>query len=297
MHGSLQADVGCIANTWIIDDTGVISAALVTIGKSLSDRELTSWDKSIITAITSLIALIVTPAASLVADVFGRKPVILLADIMFIAGAVTQALGSTVLSMIVGRGVVGAAVGTASLVTPLYIVEVAPPAYRGRLVTMNIVFITLGQVIAYLVGWLFAEYGDQDTAWRWMVGLGALPALFQLISFWPMPETPRWLLRQRRGEEAKTAIRRIYGLPIGSLLANSIFKNIAQDAYGPLLAQHARRPPVDRSSHWDWVYPNSYIWRDLFKIRRNRRALAIACLLQGLQQLCGFVSVPGNSLT
>ncbi|KAI9776465.1 MAG: hypothetical protein M1839_009576 [Geoglossum umbratile] len=129
-------------------DTGVISATLVSVGDALSDRPLTTRDKSLITACTSLFALPACPAAGWAADRFGRKKVLLLADVLFVAGAVWQAFAQTVPSMIAGRSVVGVAVGAASLIVPLYISELAPAAYRGRLVVIQILMITLGQVVA-----------------------------------------------------------------------------------------------------------------------------------------------------
>lgn len=137
----------CLATYILEDDTGVISATLVSIGTSLSGRVLDSLDKSAITSCTALFALVASPLSSILADYFGRKPVILLSDLLFVFGTVAQALSYTVPEMVLGRSMVGAAVGAASFVTPLYIAELAPPAYRGMLVTMNVLSITLGQVV------------------------------------------------------------------------------------------------------------------------------------------------------
>ncbi|SPQ27503.1 a8328e12-8b4f-42c1-b5d9-58cfc13603cf [Thermothielavioides terrestris] len=175
-------------------DTGVISSTLVSLGTSLSSRELTALDKSIITSSTSLLALLVSPFASLLADRLGRRRVVLATDAVFAAGSAVQTASTTVAAMVLGRAVVGAAVGAASFVVPLYVAELAPAAFRGRLLTVNVVFITLGQVVAYVVGWALREYGDERTAWRWMVGLGALPAVVQAVVIAFMPETPRWLV-------------------------------------------------------------------------------------------------------
>lgn len=196
--------------------------------------------------------------------------------------------------MVAGRSIVGAAVGAASFVTPMYIAELAPAAHRGRLVTMNSIFVTLGQVVAYLVGWAFAEYGSRPTGWRWMVGLGAAPAALQTVLVLFMPETPRWLLRAGRADEARTVIRRVSGGGGGggagsgragaaAAAADVVLKGIEAEVREEELAQAARRrAPRGRLSWLDG-------WDELLAVRRNRRALAIACLLQGLQQLCGFV--------
>jgi SP family myo-inositol transporter-like MFS transporter 13 len=268
-------------------DTGVISATLVSIDDSLSGRALTSLDKSIITSSTALFALLISPFSSVLADSFGRRRVILLADILFIVGAVLQACSYTVPVMVAGRSIVGAAVGAASFVVPLYIAELAPAAYRGRLVTMNILFITLGQVIAYIVGWIFAEYGDRETGWRWMVGLGALPAALQNVLVLFMPETPRWLVKAGYRDTAREVIRSVTGsAPEAVKRVETTLRSIEVEVREE---EEARRLSGRRRSGGTlgWLGP----LEELFGVRRNRRALAIACLLQGLQQLCGFNSL------
>lgn len=262
-----------------------MSATLVSIGTSLSNRELTSMDKSIITSSTSLFALIISPFSSVLADRFGRKRVILYADVLFVVGAILQAWCSTVFTMVIGRCIIGAAVGAASFVVPLYIAEVAPAAHRGRLITTNIIFVTGGQVIAYIIGWLFSTYGSEATGWRWMVGLGALPALVQggMIAF--MPETPRWLVKVGRSVEAKNVIQRVNG-GASQHDADVVVREIELEAREEYEAQRLR----DHQTSGRWKRLGA--WEALFSEGRNRRALAIACLLQGFQQLCGFVSEP-----
>ncbi len=99
--------------------TGVISSTLVSIGSDLSSRPLTIADKSLITSCTSLFALVASPVTGVLADKLGRKKVILIADILFIVGALWQAFTSNVWGMIVGRSIVGLAIGSASLLVPL----------------------------------------------------------------------------------------------------------------------------------------------------------------------------------
>lgn len=267
------------------DDTGVISATLVSIDTSLSDRHLTSLDKSIITSSTALFAGLISPFSSLLADRLGRKHIILYAAILFVIGATWQALSYTVVSMVIGRSIVGAAVGAASFVTPLYIAELAPAAYRGRLITMNVVFVTLGQVIAYIIGWAFTEYGDQETGWRWIVGLGAAPAALQGALVLLMPETPRWLVKAGRNDEARIVVRRVAGMGArASATADAVLNDIEAEVREEDEAQKARRRGGKEEGSWNDG------WNELLSVRRNRRALIIACMLQGLQQFCGFVS-------
>ncbi|POS71329.1 hypothetical protein DHEL01_v210279 [Diaporthe helianthi] len=275
-------------------DTGVISATLVSIDTSLSNRPLTSLDKSIITSATALFALLVSPLSSVLADRLGRRRVILVADILFVLGSAIQAGCSSVGAMVAGRAVVGAAVGAASFVVPLYLAELSPAAFRGRVVTMNIFFVTWGQVVAYIVGWGFAEFGSRETGWRWMVGLGAAPALLQLGLVAGMPETPRWLVRAGRTDEARAVVRRVAGGGSGaSAEADVVLKGIEAEVRDEEQAQKARRRAPAVGPRVDWLDG----WDELLSVRRNRRALAIACLLQGLQQLCGFNSLMYFSAT
>ncbi|KAI1456174.1 general substrate transporter, partial [Annulohypoxylon moriforme] len=272
-------------------DTGVISATLVSIGKSLSDRTLNSLDKSIITSCTSLFALIASPISSVLADHFGRKPVILLSDLLFVFGALVQAFSYKVWGMILGRSIVGAAVGAASFVTPLYIAELAPPAHRGRLVTMNSMSVTLGQVVAYVIGWIFAEHGDPSTGWRWMVGLGALPAALQCIFLLFMPETPRWLVKAGKSMEAQRVIEKTAGPGVNNHLIVSVVKDIERELREEQGNAALAGDGVKSSSSW------LKGWDELLKVPKNRRALIIACFLQGLQQFCGFNSLMYFSAT
>ena len=103
----------------VLTSTGVISSTLVTIGSDLSNHPLTTLDESLITSCTSLFALVSSPFTGVLADRFGRRKVILAADALFAIGALVQASTSQLWTMIVGRSIVGLAVGIASAVTPL----------------------------------------------------------------------------------------------------------------------------------------------------------------------------------
>ena len=107
------------SNDFTTHSTGVISSILVTLDADLSNRLLTTLDKSLITSCTALSALFASPLAGALADGWGRKTVVLGADVLFVAGALWQAWSLTVGGMIVGRCLVGVAVGGASFVVPL----------------------------------------------------------------------------------------------------------------------------------------------------------------------------------
>lgn len=102
-------------------DTGVISSTLVSIGPADLSHPLSTLDKSLITSSTSLFALIASPLAGILADKCGRKYVVLVADVLFVVGALWQAFAASLISLVMGRSIIGLAVGGASLVVPLYV--------------------------------------------------------------------------------------------------------------------------------------------------------------------------------
>lgn len=251
---------------------------------------MTTLDKSLITSSTALFALLISPLSGILADRLGRKKVIMLADAAFILGALWQAAAFSVPAMIAGRSVVGLAVGAGSFVTPLYIAELAPAPFRGRLVTLNVLFITLGQVAAYVIGWVFVEWGNQHTAWRWMVGLGALPAMVQVVVMLMMPESPRWLVKAGQNDLARIVLDKVFGSGAEvQRLVDVILKGIETEVREEEKASRGRMRGR-RTKGLSWFSGLKDNWDELFRVGGNRRALIIACSLQGLQQLCGFVS-------
>ena len=273
--------------------TGVISSTLISINSDLSSRPLTTLDKSLITSATSFFALLASPLTGLLADSLGRKPLILIADALFVLGALLQAYTSTVWGMILGRSIVGAAVGSASFVVPLYISELSPSPFRGRLVTVSSLFITGGQVVAYIVGWGFSETAG---GWRWMVGLGAAPALLQFLMLFFMPETPRLLIQKGRVAEAKRVLSRVYGSSKATQhLATAVLRRVELEVMDSELSrpQSLKDPPS-----WSARFAQTTSsFTQLLTVGAHRRALTIACTLQAAQQLCGFNSLMYFSAT
>lgn len=213
-------------------------------------------------------------------------------------GALWQAFTSSVWGMIAGRSIVGAAVGSASFVVPLYISEVSPSPFRGRLVTVASLFITGGQVVAYLVGWGFYGVGG---GWRWMVGLGALPAAIQLLMMGNMPETPRWLIRVGKVEKARRVLLRVYGSGnkggesverLVSAVLRRVEKEILEEEDAADERQELVGAVAEEKTGWRAkIKKMGDSFSLLIDVGGNRRALVIACMLQGFQQLCGFVSL------
>jgi MFS transporter, SP family, arabinose:H+ symporter len=135
------------------------------------------------------------------ADYFGRKKTLLWIGILFFASALGAALAQDVNTFMIFRFIGGLSIGASSVVAPVYISEIAPPKYRGRMVIsfqFNIVF---GILIAYVSNYLFDGFGGEND-WRWMLGVVALPSLVFSIMVLFTPESPRWLITKKGDEPA-----------------------------------------------------------------------------------------------
>jgi SP family arabinose:H+ symporter-like MFS transporter len=133
------------------------------------------------------------------ADRFGRKATLLWIGVLYFVGAVGSGLAPNVATFIVARFIGGLGIGISTVVAPMYISEIAPPKYRGRLAGMFQFNIVFGILIAYVSNALLAGVGDN--AWRWMLGVAAFPSLLYAAFCFGLPESPRWLL-SRKGDRA-----------------------------------------------------------------------------------------------
>ncbi len=151
--------------------------------------------------------------AGILSDRFGRKKVLILAAVMFLVSALGSALAGHVTEFVVYRIIGGVGVGTASMLSPLYIAEISPARLRGRLVSLNQLTIVSGMLIVYFVNYFIALQGAEvwnvTTGWRWMFGSEALPALLFLLFIFFVPESPRWLIKQGEVEKAKRVLDRV----------------------------------------------------------------------------------------
>ncbi|XP_042519574.1 probable inositol transporter 2 [Macadamia integrifolia] len=188
-------------------DTGVISGALLYIRDDFKavDRQTILQESIVSMAVAG--AIIGAAIGGWMNDRFGRRISILVADSLFFLGAIVMASAPNPALLIVGRVFVGLGVGMASMTSPLYISEASPAKVRGALVSTNAFLITGGQFLSYLINLAFTK---APGTWRWMLGVAGLPALFQFVLMWGLPESPRWLYRKGREEEAKAILKRIY---------------------------------------------------------------------------------------
>ena len=133
------------------------------------------------------------------ADRFGRKATLLWIGVLYLIGAVGSGLAPNVTLFIIARVIGGLGIGISTVVAPLYISEIAPPKYRGRLAGMFQFNIVFGILIAFVSNALLA--GTGDNAWRWMLGIAAFPSLLYTIFCFGLPESPRWLLCRKGDRE------------------------------------------------------------------------------------------------
>lgn len=184
-------------------DTGVISGALLFINET--------WDLSIslqgLVVSSVLIGAVIGAATNgVLADVFGRKKIIMATAIIFILGSILCGFAPNVYVLIISRIFVGLAVGIVNFVIPLYLSEIAPKAVRGTLVSLYQWAITAGILFSYAINSAFA---NSVFSWRWMLLAGVLPGLVLLIGMSFMSDTPRWLISKNKDEEAKKVLKKI----------------------------------------------------------------------------------------
>jgi SP family myo-inositol transporter-like MFS transporter 13 len=250
-------------------DTGVISAVLVSLKSDLG-HHLSPNEQELITSLTSGGALVGAIIAGLSADKYGRKLAIYLGCFLFIIGAIIQATSFGLAQMSVGRFVVGLAVGSAAMIIPLYIGELAPARYRGRMIAFDNMSVTLGQLISYALGAGFAEVSH---GWRYMVAIGVVPALI-LGTLLPLcPESPRQLLYHNHPEQALAVLRRTYPNATEQQLTDKL--NLIQFSI-----TEVKQATGDKSMWW--------IFKQLGTDAANRRALICACTVMAISQLGGF---------
>lgn len=202
-------------------DQGVIAGALHGIE---DDLHVGTTAQEIITSWVTLGALVGALIAGQTADRLGRRPTLLLAGGLFIAGAIVESVAPGTAILVVGRLVVGFAVGVASVAAPLYAAEMAPSRLRGMFISGYQLGITFGIFLAYLVD----EMMDASD-WRLMLGVSAFVGVALIVLIWPLPDSPRWYLKVGRDSEAREALSRVAGDPEPDTTIAELKADAAQD--------------------------------------------------------------------
>ena len=243
MYFYVIASVAALGGLLFGYDTGVISGALLFIRQVMA---LSPTMQGIVVAIALAGAAIGAAVAGFISDRAGRRPVILGAGLLFVAGAVISAVAQEVTLLLIGRLLVGLAIGVASMLTPLYLAEISPARDRGAIVSLNQLCITGGILVSYLVGFALA---GASGGWRWMLALGAVPGIILSAGMLVLPESPRWLAGHGRMQDAERVLHRLRGTAnvsdeLGSLRTDLMREQGQSAALSALFAPRLRRPLV-----------------------------------------------------
>jgi sugar porter (SP) family MFS transporter len=239
--------------------------------------------------ITVASALVGTVVGSLAvgrpAEQYGRRAVLLGIAVLYFVSAFGCGVAWDWASLVAFRFLGGLGVGAASVVAPMYIAEIAPPATRGRLVAFSQLNIVAGILAAYLSNVIVARAlgGPESAAWRWMLGIEAIPAAVFLLYVLRIPESPRWLVKRHRGDEAATVLRALGNSDPDSLVAE-IAESLHEEsvsAVEPLFQRKYRTPlmlavMVATFNQLSGINALIYYTADIFRMAGADRASALS---------------------
>jgi sugar porter (SP) family MFS transporter len=179
------------------------------------------------------------------ADRFGRKAMMLAVAFCYVASSLGTGLAGSWATLLAYRALGGLAIGAASVVVPIYIAEVSPARFRGRLVALNQLNIVFGILLAFLSNYVIANLASPDTAWRWMFGIVTVPSLLFLLVALLLPESPRWLAIHGKGGQAMTVMEKLgFNDPAGELRVIQEAEARLERAVAPGLLQASYARPV-----------------------------------------------------
>ncbi len=147
--------------------------------------------------------------AGYAADRWGRRDSLRIMAVLYLLSAIGCGLAWNWPSLLVFRILGGVGIGGSSVLGPMYIAEISPAAWRGRLVGVFQFNIVAGILVAYLSNYVISLQGLGGWEWRWQLGIAAIPSAFFLVLLFTIPRSPRWLVKKRRVEEAREVLRKI----------------------------------------------------------------------------------------
>ncbi|KMH15688.1 hypothetical protein SM66_01939 [Klebsiella quasipneumoniae subsp. quasipneumoniae] len=245
-------------------DASVISGVIEPLTEHLA---LTPWESGWAVSNVILGCIVGAWGVGFISDRIGRKSTLIITAILFVFSAVGAALADSLTDFVIWRLVGGLAVGMASAITPLYIAEISPKDWRGRMLGLQQMLMVGGQVAVYIVNYLIARGMSHQwivsEGWRWMLASGVVPCALFLLLVPFMPESPRWLALQGKTERARAVLTR---------LSN---------------AQHADRllQEILTSKQHDNIQTSQ---RGILRDARTRYILLIGCAIAILQQISGI---------
>jgi SP family arabinose:H+ symporter-like MFS transporter len=247
-------------------DGSLFTGALVFVKERF---DLDSFEVGWAVVSHTLAATLAIFLAGPLADRVGRRTVLRLAAVVFAASALVAAAADSFAMLLAARLLSGLGVGAVLVAAPMYIAEISPPALRGRMVTFNQLFIVLGIFLAFSSNYLIVKLTSLPAAsnWRWMLGLGGLPAIVYLFALFFVPESPRWHAMHGRFEAARRVLTRAHGAEFAAAELTEMRAAITQPS-----------GTRDASLRELWV-------------PQLRRVLIIGLVVAVLQQITGINSV------
>src|SRR5574344_1957689 len=204
-------------------DTAVISG---TVSNVASQFGLDSLAQGWYVGCALIGSIFGVATAGIVSDRIGRKPTMLIAAVLFSVSAIGCAVCSNFTQLVVYRIIGGIGIGVVSIVSPMYISEIAVPRWRGTLVSLYQLAITIGFLAAYLINFVILKSAPDvqngsslwqlmfaDQIWRGMLGAETIPALLFFAVLFFIPESPRWLIVSHRDKRSMAILNRIYYTP------------------------------------------------------------------------------------
>jgi sugar porter (SP) family MFS transporter len=258
-------------------DTAVISGTVDQVSSKFNLNDITKgWYVGC--ALAGSIAGVMV--AGSLSDKFGRKIVLLLSAVLFSVSGIGCMIAGNEVQLVIARILGGIGIGVASVISPLYIAEISVPSFRGRLVSMYQLAITVGFLGAYIANYGLLHYSENllakgataglygkifaTEAWRGMLGMEALPALLFFIVLFLIPESPRWLIVKGQEKKASSILKKIFGEDEAEIQISNVKNLIA----------------TEKNSDWRMLFQPGF-----------RLALFIGVALAMLGQLMGVNAV------
>jgi MFS transporter, SP family, arabinose:H+ symporter len=217
-------------------DGSLFTGAIVFVERKF---ELTDFEVGWAVVSHTLTATLAIFLAGPLADRFGRRTVLRAAAVVFAMSATVAAVSDTFGVLIVARLLSGLGIGAVLVASPMYIAEISPPAFRGRLVTLTQLFVVLGIFLAFSSSYVIVRLEDvhvgwlntldlASSNWRWMLGIGALPAVIYLFALLFVPESPRWHAMHGRLDAARLILTRAHGRDVADAELAEVRASVAQ---------------------------------------------------------------------